>query len=186
MKKYRATKLTHNSGGDNELFSDNLRALEDLYDLHESFKNATTEKKASTADARARDRAQGDAIRDVSLGLFVAARDGGTSEEDDENEKENNLGETPAAAAAASLTKKKNNRRVSSGSAGCHSAGKVDYQLVESIFKKYTDEKKDDKCRRMEYNERRLALEEKRAADDRASRQMQHEMMMTLIAHLSK
>jgi hypothetical protein len=46
MKKYRATKCTHNSGGDNELFSDNLRALEDLYDLHDSFKNTTTEKKS--------------------------------------------------------------------------------------------------------------------------------------------
>jgi hypothetical protein len=45
MKKYRATMPTHNSGGDNELFSDNLRALEDLYDLHESFKNTTNEKK---------------------------------------------------------------------------------------------------------------------------------------------
>jgi hypothetical protein len=32
-------------GGDNEPFLDNLRALEDLYDLHESFKNTTTEKK---------------------------------------------------------------------------------------------------------------------------------------------
>jgi hypothetical protein len=37
----------------------------------------------------------------------------------------------------------------------------------------------------MEYNERRLALEEKRAKDDRASHQMQHEVMITLIAHLS-
>jgi hypothetical protein len=37
----------------------------------------------------------------------------------------------------------------------------------------------------MEYNERHLALEEKRAEDDRASRQMQHEVMMTLIVHLS-
>jgi hypothetical protein len=37
----------------------------------------------------------------------------------------------------------------------------------------------------MEYNERHLALEEKRADDDRASRQMQHEMMMNLITHLS-
>jgi hypothetical protein len=82
MKKYHATKPTHNSGGDNELFSDNLRALEDLYHLHESFKNTTNEKKTSAADARARDRAEGDAIRDASLGLFVAARDGGSSEDD--------------------------------------------------------------------------------------------------------
>jgi hypothetical protein len=102
MKKYRATKPTHNSGGDNKLFSDNLRALEDLYDLHESFKNTTNEKKTSAADARARDRAEGDAIRDASLGLFVAASDGGTSEDDDE--KENDNPETPAAAA---LKKKK-------------------------------------------------------------------------------
>jgi hypothetical protein len=44
--------------------------------------------------------------------------------------------------------------------------------MIESIFKKYTNENKDEKCRRMEYNERRLALEEKRADDDRASHQM--------------
>jgi hypothetical protein len=71
MKKYRVTKCTHNSGGNNEFFSDNLRALEDLYDLHDSFKNMTTEKKASAANARARDRAEGDAIRDASLGSLV-------------------------------------------------------------------------------------------------------------------
>jgi hypothetical protein len=181
MKKYRATQPDFNSGGDNALYSDNLRALEDLYDLHESFKNTTTEKKASAADARARDRAEGDAIRDASLGLFVDLRDEGGSEEDEENNKENDNPETPAAAAS----KKKNSRRVSSGSAGRHSAGESNHQIVESIFKKYTDEKKEEKRRRMEYNERRLALEEKRAEDDRASRQMQHEVMMTLIVHLS-
>jgi hypothetical protein len=152
------------------LFSDNLRALEDLYDLHESFKNMTNKKKTSAADAWAHDRAEGDAIRDASLGLFVAARDGGTSEDDDE--KENDNPETPATAAL----KKKNSRRVSSGSAGCHSTGKSNHQIVESLFKKYTDEKKEEKRRRMEFNERRLALEEKRAEDKRA---------MTLIAHLS-
>jgi hypothetical protein len=99
----------HNSGGDNELFSDNLRALEDLYDLHESFKNTTNEKKnfCRRCPGRACDRAEGDAIREASLGLFVAACDGGI-------EKENNNPETPAAAAST----KKNNRRVSSGSAG--------------------------------------------------------------------
>jgi hypothetical protein len=45
MKKYRTMKPTHNSGGNNELYSDNLCTLEDLYDLHESFKNMTTKKK---------------------------------------------------------------------------------------------------------------------------------------------
>jgi hypothetical protein len=87
-------------GGNNELFSDNLRALEDLYDLHDSFKNTTTEKKASAADARARDRAKGDAIRDASLGLFVSSRDGGTSDEEEQQDKENNNPETPAAVAS--------------------------------------------------------------------------------------
>jgi hypothetical protein len=46
--------------------------------------------------------------------------------------------------------------------------------------------KKEEKRRRMEYNERHLALEEKRAEDDHGLHQMQHEVMMTLIAHLSK
>jgi hypothetical protein len=100
IRKYRATKPTHNSGGDNELFSDNLRALEDLYDLHESFKNTTTEKKTSAADARARDRAEGDAIRDASLGLFVSSRNGGTSDEEEQQDKENDNPENPAAAAS--------------------------------------------------------------------------------------
>jgi hypothetical protein len=97
MKKYRTMKPTHNLGGNNELFSDNLRALEDLYNLHKSFKNTTNEKKTSAADARARDHAEGDAIRDASLGLFVTACDGGSSKDDD-IEKENDNPETPATA----------------------------------------------------------------------------------------
>jgi hypothetical protein len=64
--------------------------LEDLYNLHESFKNTTTEKKNSAADARAHDRAEGDAICDASPGLFVALRDGGTSKEEEQQNKENN------------------------------------------------------------------------------------------------
>jgi hypothetical protein len=103
MKNYRATKPTHNSGGDNEPFSDNLRALEDLYDLHESFKNASTEKQAAAADARARDRAEGDAIREASLGLYVASR----KEEEDDNEKENDNPDDAPAASSAHPTKKK-------------------------------------------------------------------------------
>jgi hypothetical protein len=79
MKKYHVTKPMHNLGGDNELFSDNLCALEDLYNLHESFKNRTNKKKTSAADARARDHAEGDAIHEASLGMFVAACDGGSS-----------------------------------------------------------------------------------------------------------
>jgi hypothetical protein len=112
--------------------------------------------------------------------LFVAARDGGSSEDDD-IEKENDNPETPAAAA---LTKKIN-RHVSSGSAGRFSAGESDYQKMQSVFKKYNEEKRDEKRRKMDLYERRLALEEKRADDDRASRQMQHEVMMTLIARLN-
>jgi hypothetical protein len=111
--------------------------LEDLYDLHESFKNESSEKKAAAADTRARDRAEGDAIRDASLGLFVSSRD------DDEKENDN-----PKPVAAAKTTKK--GCRLSSGTtAGCHSGGEDNYQMIEAIFKKYSDEKQD------EYNERR-------------------------------
>jgi hypothetical protein len=53
--------------------------------------------------------------------------------------------------------------------------------MVQLIFNKYTNEKKEEKRRRMEFNERRLALEEKRTEDDRALHQMQHELMLTLI-----
>jgi hypothetical protein len=137
-------------------------------------------KKTSAADARARDRAEGDANREASLGLFVAACDGGSSE-DNNVEKENNNPETPAAAAST----RKNNHRVSSGSAGRFSAGESDYQMMQSVFKKYNEEKRDEKRRKMDLYERRLALEEKHADDDRASHQMQHEVMMTLNAHLN-
>jgi hypothetical protein len=65
MKNYRATKPTHNSGGDNEPYSEILNGLEDLYDLHESFKNMTTKKRTAAADTRMRERAEGDAIRDA-------------------------------------------------------------------------------------------------------------------------
>jgi hypothetical protein len=83
------------------------------------------------------------------------------------------------------LPKKKNNRRVSSGSSGRFSVGKADYQMMQSVFKKYNEEKRDEKRRKMDLYERHLNLEEKRAHDDRALRQMQHEVMMTLIAHLN-
>jgi hypothetical protein len=80
MKKYRATKPTHNSGSDNKPF--NLSGLEDLYDLHESFNNVTTGKKSSAADARMLERAeQGDAIQDASLGLYVALHEEEEKEE---------------------------------------------------------------------------------------------------------
>jgi hypothetical protein len=60
MKKYHVMMPSFILGIDNELFSDNHHALEDLYDLHKSFKNATTEKN-SAANARAHDHAEGDA-----------------------------------------------------------------------------------------------------------------------------
>jgi hypothetical protein len=44
MKKNCTMMPAFNLGGDNEPFSDNLHTLEDLYDLHESFKNVTTKK----------------------------------------------------------------------------------------------------------------------------------------------
>jgi hypothetical protein len=80
---------------------------------------------------------------------------------------------------------KKNNRRVISGSSGRFSVGEADYQMMQSVFKKYNEEKRDEKRRKMDLYERHLALEEKRADNDRASRQMQHEVMMTLIARLN-
>jgi hypothetical protein len=55
-----------------------------------------------------------------------------------------------------------------------------------SLFLKNTMKRSATKKRRkMDLYEHRLALEEKRAHDDRASRQMQHEVMMTLIVHLN-
>jgi hypothetical protein len=80
---------------------------------------------------------------------------------------------------------KKNNRHVSSGSSGRFSVGDADYQMMQSVFKKYNEEKRDEKRRKMDLYERHLALEEQHADDDRASRQMQHEVMMTLIARLN-
>jgi hypothetical protein len=169
MEEYRKKKPLFNSGGDNEPYPDILRALEDLFDLHESFKNTSEEKRAAVADAKARDRAEGDAIREASLGLFVASRE----------EKENDNQADDAAGGSG----KKNGRRQSFG--GRNSGGENNHQMVEAIFQKYAEEKKEEKRRRMDFNERRIALEEKRAEDERASRAMQHEMMMTLISHLS-
>jgi hypothetical protein len=59
MEEYRKKKPLFNSGGDNEPFPDILRALEDLFDLSESFKNDSDEKHASVANAKARDHAKG-------------------------------------------------------------------------------------------------------------------------------
>jgi hypothetical protein len=103
IKKYRATLPSFNSGGDNEPFSDNLCAFEDLDDLHESFKMRQPKKKASAADARARDCAEDNVIRGASLGLFVASQEGGGSEQKDDNNKEN---DNPPATAAATSTQK--------------------------------------------------------------------------------
>jgi hypothetical protein len=189
MKNYRATKPTHNSGGDNEPYLEILNGLEDLYDLYESFKNSTTEKRAAAADTRMRERAQGDAIRDASLGLFVTAHNNEEEEDDDDelvNNENDNPDPVPAVSVATTTKNKRNKHRVSTGS-GRTSTGETNYQMIESIFKKYTDEKKEEKWRRtMEYNERQIALKEQRAANDCASRQMQHNMMMSLITHLSK
>jgi hypothetical protein len=67
MEEYRKKKPLFNSGGDHEPYPDILRALEDLFDLHESFKNTLEEKQAAVADARARNHAEGDAIREAGL-----------------------------------------------------------------------------------------------------------------------
>jgi hypothetical protein len=68
---------------------------------------------------------------------------------------------------------------------GCNSSGEGNYEIIESVLKKYLEEKKEDKHHRLECNEHRIALEEKRAEDERASCLMQHEMMMMLISHLT-
>jgi hypothetical protein len=112
--------------------------------------------------------------------LFVALQDGGTNEDALEEQNKN---DNPKTDATAALTKK--NCYLSSGTSGCHNAGEQNYQMIESIFKKYTDKKKDEKSQHMEYNEHCLTLEEMHADDDCALRQMQHEMMMNLIMHLS-
>jgi hypothetical protein len=169
MEEYRKKKPLFNLGSDNEPYPDILCALEDLFDLHESFKNTLEEKHAAFADAKARNRAEGDAIREESLGLFVALRE----------EKENDNQADDAAGGSG----KKNGRHQSFG--GCNSGGENNHQMVEAIFQKYAEEKKEEKCHRLEFNERRIALEEKRAEDEHASRVMQHEMMMMLISHLS-
>jgi hypothetical protein len=170
MEEYRKKKPLFNSGGDNKPYPDILHALEDHFDLHESFKNTLEEKHAAVADAKACDRAEGDVIREASLGLYVASRE----------EKENDNQADDAAGGSG----KKNGRRQSFG--GRNSGGESNHQMVEAIFQKYAEEKKEEKCRRMEFNECRIALEEKHAEDERgASRAMQHEVMMTLISHLS-
>jgi hypothetical protein len=182
MKKYRATKPDFNSGGDNALYSDNLRALEDLYNLHESFKNTTTEKKKRLQPM------PGPVIMPKAM-LFAMPASACLltyeMKEEAKKMKKTTRKTTTLRLLPLPRRRKKNSRHVSSGSAGRHSTGESNHQIVESIFKKYTDEKKEEKRRRMEYNERRLALEEKHAEDDCALHQMQHEVMMTLIAHLS-
>jgi hypothetical protein len=115
MEDYRKKKPLFNSGGDNEPYPDILRALEDLFDLHESFKNTLEEKRSAVADAKARDRAEGDAIREASLGLFVASRE----------EKEN---DNQADEAAGGSGTKKSGRRQSFG--GRNSGGESNHQMV--------------------------------------------------------
>jgi hypothetical protein len=167
MKAYRAKKPLFNSGGDNEPYPDILQALEDLYDLHESFKNETEDKRSTVAEARARDRVEGEAIRNASLGIFVAAR--GSSDEEKENDN------FPAAVSVGTKAAKPGRRQ----SFGRNSAGENSIQSLESIFEKYTKEREESKRRRMEIEERRVALEEKRV-------EQHHQMMMTLISELTK
>jgi hypothetical protein len=169
MKSYRAKKPLFNSGGDNELYPDLLQALEDLYDLHESFKNESEDKHSTVAEARARDRVEGEAIRNASLGIFVAAR--GSSDEEKENDT------APAAVLVGTNKAAKNAARHQSF--GRNSAGENSIQSLESIFEKYTKEREESKHRRMEIEERRVALEEKRV-------EQHHQMMMTLISELTK
>jgi hypothetical protein len=98
--------------------------------------------------------------------LFVVSRE----------EKENDIQADEAAGG------KKNGCRQSFGR---NSGGVSNHQMVEAMFQNYAEEKKEKKSCRMDFNECRIALEEKRAEDERASRAMRHEMMMTLISHLS-
>jgi hypothetical protein len=159
------------TGCDNEAFPELLQGLEDLLDLHESWKNQSDQKRASAVDAHARDRTEGEAIREAGLGLFVAAAEA----ENNENNENNNP--TPC----NSNEKKTGGRRLS----GRFSAGENQHQSMEASFQKYLKEKEETKCRRIELEQERLALEKQRIEEARIGREMQHQLMMTLINQLN-
>jgi hypothetical protein len=167
MKAYREKNEKFKTGCDNEAFPELLQGLEDLFDLHESWKNQSDKKRASAVDARARDRAEGEAIRQAGLGLFVAAA------------AENNENDDPSP--SNSNEKKKGGRRLS----GRFSAGENQQQSMEALFQKYSKEKEETKRRRIELEQERLVLERQRIEEARAERDMQHQLMMTLINHLN-
>jgi hypothetical protein len=68
---------------------------------------------------------------------------------------------------------------------GRFSVGENQQQSMEALFKKYSTEKEETKRRRIELEQERLALEKQRIEEARAERDMQHQLMMTLINHLN-
>jgi hypothetical protein len=68
---------------------------------------------------------------------------------------------------------------------GRFSAGENQQQSMEALFQKYSKEKEETKRRRIELEQERLVLERQRIEEARAERDMQHQLMMTLINHLN-
>jgi hypothetical protein len=56
---------------------------------------------------------------------------------------------------------------------------------MESLFQKYSKEKEETKRRRIELEQECLVLERQRIEEAQAERDMQHQLMMTLINHLN-
>jgi hypothetical protein len=68
---------------------------------------------------------------------------------------------------------------------GHFSAGENQQQSMEALFQKYSKEKEETKRHRIELEQERLVLERQRIEEARAKRDMQHQLMMTLINHLN-
>jgi hypothetical protein len=164
MEKYRETNKSGNSGGDNEPFPEILQGLEDLYDLHKSWKDQIGKKRTSTAYAQARDRTEDEAIHDASLGIYVAAAAAAAGKE---NHADADGG-------------KKCGRHQNVG--GRNNAGREQFDSFHWDFDKYEKDKQESKRRHMDYREKRLALEKQRIEEDRTAR----ETMMDFIKKLSE
>jgi hypothetical protein len=168
MKAYREKNVKVKTGCDkNKAFLELLQGLlEDLFDFHESWKNQSDQKHASTVDARARDRAKGEAIRQAGLGLFIAA------------EAENNENDNPT---PSNSNEKKGGHRLS----GCFSAGENQQQSMEDLFQKHSKEKEETKRHHIKLEQERFSLEKQRIEEAHVGREMQHQLMMTLINQLN-
>lgn len=163
MKVHRNNKPSRNSGEDNEPFPELLQALEDLYDLDQSWKNATDDKRAMAVDAKVCDRAEGEAIREAGLGIYVRNKN-----KENENDEDDN---------PVSPTQKKTPGRR-------YCAGEEKMGNLENVFEKYAEKKEENKRRKLELEAHRLELEEKRLAAEQKEKQMQHQLMMAMITKL--